>query len=225
MSKFKTQLPYKFDDLEPHLSQEQVRLHYEGHYLGYCKNLETLIKDTKFESMNLTQIVHHSKPPEAERTTSPIYNNAAQIKNHEFFFTHLTPDQPDIPEPLEKMLIDSFGSIEKFKAVFKQKVTSFFGAGWVWLALIHHKQWDSPTIEVVTTRDGDTITFNGNTDFVYKGALCVIDVWEHAYYIDFRNKRADYFDQIYQVLDWEKINNNLSAHLSVNFDYTSSFEL
>lgn len=225
MNKFKTELPYKFADLEPHLSEEQVRLHYEGHYMGYCKNLEKLIADTKYESMNLTQIVHHSKPPECDRTTSPIYNNAGQIKNHEFFFTHLTPNQPDMPDQLKRYIEESFGSVNEFKKVFKYKVSSFFGAGWAWLALIHHKQWKSPKLEIVTTRDGDTITFNGSTDFVYKGPVLVIDLWEHAYYIDFRNKRANYFDSIYNVIDWEKVNSNLTHHLSANFDYTTSFEL
>lgn len=225
MSKFKQPLGYDLNALEPHLSEEQMRFHYEQHYTGYCKNLEKLIKDTVYADMNLTQIVSHTEPPPIKRGTDPIYNNAAQIKNHEFFFEQLSKDGGQMDDELKQAIESSFGSTLAMKTALRNKVTTFFGAGWVWLSLIQHKEWDSPSLTIITTRDGDTITFNESDNVTYYGPLLTIDVWEHAHYVDYRNDKGKYFDNIYKLINWNVVNERYKAHISTRFDYTKPFEL
>lgn len=225
MSKFKKPLPYKLNALEPHLSSEQMRFHYEEHYAGYCANLDKLIKDTEYQDQTLTQIVFNTKPPLHQHATDPIYNNAAQVKNHEFFFQSLTPDKSEMSDDIKQAIEASYGSVDWFMATLKNKVTSFFGAGWVWVTISQHRQWDSPTVQIVTTRDGNTLVYDDSNETSVHGALLTIDVWEHAYYIDYRNKRADYFDAISNVIDWKTVSERYDAHKSTLFDYTKPFEL
>jgi len=225
MSKFKDKLPYALDALEPHISEEQLTLHYEKHYGGYCDNLEKLIKDTAYQNMNLTQIVDKTQPPPLRHASDPIYNNAAQIKNHIFFFQQLNPSPGEISDSLKTAIERDYKSFDHLMEVITSQVTSFFGAGWIWLTIVQHKEWDSPSLQVITTRDGNTIAHDETTDFTLYHPICVIDVWEHSYYVDHRNDRTAYVEAISNVLDWKKISDRYDAHLSDRFDYTKSFEL
>ncbi len=225
MRKFQTPLKYKLDSLEG-VSEESMDFHYNKHYVGYCKNLEKLIPNTQYADMLLDEIIDKSAPQDkTSNTANPIYNNAAQIKNHEFFFEQLS----DAPSPLEdgelmNMIINDYGSFDKMVEMIKSKLTGFFGVGWIWLTLEQHQQWDSPSIRIVATRDGNTF-INHQSDEHFVGPICTIDVWEHSYYIDHRNDRSAYFDDIIKSIDWKVVEKRFNTHNSSIFDYTKPFEL
>jgi len=225
MNKFTTPLKYDQGSL-PTVSKDTMHYHYEKHYLGYCKNLAKIIKNTKYDDMELDSIVDMSAPLNTTPNSSnPIYNNAAQIKNHDFFFEQLTPTYSDLEDgELKNLIVSEYGSVDKLLNHYKTKLTSFFGVGWVWLTLEQHKQWDSPSIKVVATRDGNTFINHKSTEH-FVGPICVLDVWEHSYYIDHKNDRSAYFDSIIQCIDWEIISQRFSTHSSTLFDYTKPFEL
>ena len=188
-------LPYEPEDLEPVISKETIEYHYGKHLQGYVDNLNKLAAGTEYAGMPLEEIV--------TKAQGAIFNNAGQILNHNLYFMQFMKSVPS-PKGMEDELQDTaimkaitrdFGSFETFKAEFEQKGVTLFGSGWVWLCA------DSQGKLVITQEPnaGNPIT---------KGLkpLLTMDVWEHAYYIDYRNRRAAHLQALWQIINWEEIN-------------------
>ena len=186
-------LPYAPNALEPVISQETIEYHHGKHLQTYVDNLNKLVAGTEFESMPLEDIVAQSQ--------GAIFNNAGQILNHNLYFLQFKPytiEQSAIINdqlPLAQAINRDFGSFEAFKAEFEQKGTTLFGSGWVWLA-------SDKDGKLVITQEPNA----GNP--VSKGLkpLLTMDVWEHAYYIDYRNRRAAHLQSLWQIINWDEIN-------------------
>ena len=184
-------LPYAPNALEPVISQETIEYHHGKHLQTYVDNLNKLVAGTEFESMPLEQIVAKSQ--------GAIFNNAGQILNHNLYFLQFKAYSLNtnslIPNPLSDAIIRDFGSFEAFKAEFEQKGTTLFGSGWVWLAA----DKDGKLVITQEPNAGNPVT---------KGLkpLLTMDVWEHAYYIDYRNRRAAHLQALWQIINWDEIN-------------------
>lgn len=187
-------LPYAQDALEPVISQETIEFHHGKHLQTYVDNLNKLIVGTEFESMPLEEIVAKSQ--------GTIFNNAGQILNHNLYFTQFSPVVADNHMPngaiLDAINCD-FGSFDAFKAEFEQKGVSLFGSGWVWLAA----DKDGKLIITQEPNAGNPVTKNLKP-------LLTMDVWEHAYYIDYRNRRAAHLQALWQIINWDEINRRYS---------------
>ena len=186
-------LPYAPNALEPVISQETIEYHHGKHLQTYVDNLNKLIAGTEFESMPLEQIVAKSQ--------GAIFNNAGQILNHNLYFlqfqsySNVQSPMSNDELPIIKAIIRDFGSFEAFKAEFEQKGTTLFGSGWVWLAA----DKDGKLVITQEPNAGNPVT---------KGLkpLLTMDVWEHAYYIDYRNRRAAHLQALWQIINWDEIN-------------------
>ena len=179
-------LPYATDALEPRMSRETIEYHHGKHLQTYIDNLNSLIDgtpyaDVPFETLILT-------------ATGPLFNNAAQVWNHIFFFNTLTPKPEPMPLELKDYLIRDFGSVEVFKEKFKKAAAGIFGSGWAWLA-----QDPEGKLHIIQESNAGNPLRAG-----YK-PLMTIDVWEHAYYIDYRNRRAEFVDNCWELIDWNKV--------------------
>lgn len=178
-------LPYGMDALQPHISAETLEFHYNKHHKTYADNLNKLIEGSKFEKATLEDIVLGSE--------GPMFNNAAQVWNHDFYWLSLTPKgKGTAVGNLAKAIDKQWGSFDEFKAKFKESATKLFGSGWTWL---------------VKTQDGKLSienTANAENPMTKKmKPLLTCDVWEHAYYIDYRNRRADYLDSFWKLANWD----------------------
>ena len=180
------ELPYSTEALAPKMSKETFEYHYGKHLQTYVDNLNRLIPGTPYESMSLQEIV--------KKADGPIFNNAAQTWNHTFFFLMLTPDQKPMPQKLADRIARDFGSVEAFKEEFSKAATGLFGSGWTWLAA----DKDGKLQIISESNAGNPMT---------KGLkpVMTIDVWEHAYYIDYRNRRADFIKSYWELIDWDKV--------------------
>ena len=193
-----SQYPLKFarDALEPFMSAQSVDYHYGKHLDGYIKNLNELISGTEFEKMPLAEIVQNSD--------GKIFNNAAQVFNHDFFFSGLRPGAAaDVPP----QIADAFGGAENLKSQFKAAAMSVFGSGWVWLVdAVSDATAVGGNLKIITTANADTPIKHGQKP------LLVLDVWEHAYYLDHQNRRGDFVDAFLNHLaDWNWAESNLNS--------------
>ena len=179
-------LPYASDALEPQMSQETIEYHHGKHLQTYIDNLNNLIAGTSFENMPLEEIV--------VKASGPTFNNAAQVWNHTFFFESLTPEHRQMPLELKDYLIRDIGSVETFKEEFKKAATGLFGSGWVWLV-----QDGDGRLQIIQESNA------GNPMKKGLKPLLTMDVWEHAYYIDYRNRRAEFVNRCWELFDWEKV--------------------
>ena len=186
-------LPYPRDALAPHISAETLDYHYGKHHQGYVKKLNKQIADTAFEGASLEDIVKTS--------TGGIFNNAAQIWNHTFYWNSLSPEGGGEPSGKIATAIDtSFGGFDKFKEEFTKSAKGNFGSGWTWLA-----QRADGSLAVVNTSNAATpLTDESLTP------LLTVDVWEHAYYIDYRNARAKYLEAFWALVNWRFAQENLA---------------
>lgn len=185
-------LPYATDALAPYISQETIETHHGKHVAGYIDNLNKLIANTPYESVSLMDIIQESSNKPNEKK---IFNNAAQIYNHDFFFHGMCP-QCTTQIPAE--IIEQFGSAENFKKQFKDAATSVFGSGYTWLVR------DGDALRIINTANADTpIAHNMKP-------ILNLDVWEHAYYLDYKNKRADFIDSFLDnLVNWNFVAENL----------------
>lgn len=190
-------LPYAMDALEPHISTDTMEYHYGKHHRGYVDKLNTLIEGTRFEDLPLEQIIVSAR----EQAEIDILNNAAQAWNHAFFWQCLSPKGQSEPVGRIRDLVeDEFGDIDKFKEDFRAAATSQFGSGWTWLVL------DSGKLRIMSTTNADSPV---GTDVT---PLLTLDVWEHAYYLDYRNERARYVDAFLdRLIDWKFVLDNVQA--------------
>ena len=180
------ELPYAKNALAPIMSEETLEYHYGKHLQTYIDNLNRMIEGSPYEEMSLEEIV--------VKSTGGIFNNAAQTWNHTFFFETLTPEPVDVPDALEQKISEAFGSMETFKDEFSKAAVSLFGAGWVWMTM----DTDGKLHIVQESNAGNPLTRGMKP-------LLTIDVWEHAYYIDYRNKRAAFVDGWWKLVDWRKV--------------------
>jgi superoxide dismutase, Fe-Mn family len=185
-------LPYDLNALAPNISEETLQYHHGKHHKAYVDKLNALIPGTEYESLPLESIIKHAP-------AGPIFNNAAQIWNHSFQWNCLTPDRQEPDSLLKQALEKQFGSLESFKKEFTTAGIELFGSGWVWLI----KNSDN-SLSIVTTQNARTPLQEG------KQSLLTCDVWEHAYYIDYRNARARYLEQIWEIINWEFIARNFT---------------
>ncbi len=182
-----TPLPFDIAALEPHISEQTLHYHHDKHMAAYVNKLNELIAGTRFEGMPLEQIICQSN--------GAIFNNAAQAWNHEFYFAQLSPTPQRTPEGLLKAAIEEYyGGVEALKEKMTSDALTLFGSGWVWLAAN-----DRGVLCVLSKPNAGTPLTDGLIPLV------AIDVWEHAYYIDHRNARADGVQSLWEVLDWEVI--------------------
>lgn len=179
-------LPYDMEALAPKMSKETFDYHYGKHLQTYVNNLNKLIAGTQFENMSLEDIIRNA--------LGPTFNNAAQTWNHTFFFMSLTPEQKEIPSTLSDKINSTFGSIEKFKEEFTKSALGVFGSGWTWLVKDNENN-----LKIMNTANAGNPITEGFTP------LMVIDVWEHAYYIDYRNNRAAFIENFWSLVNWNKV--------------------
>lgn len=181
------QLPYSLDALAPAISARTVDFHYNKHEKAYIDNLNRLIKGTEYDDMDLEEVIVSAK--------GPLYNNAAQAWNHIFYFFSFSPEGPREPSGELRHAIDrDFGSFARFKETFEEAGVGLFGSGWVWLSR------DSDGKLIVTQGSNAS---NPMTDGLEP--LLAFDVWEHAYYLDYQNRRADALKALWNIVDWDVV--------------------
>jgi Fe-Mn family superoxide dismutase len=186
-------LPYEKNALEPFISAETIDFHYGKHHQTYVTNLNNLIVGTEFENLSLEEIVLKS--------SGGIFNNAAQVWNHTFYWNGLTPKGTGKPEGTLLAAIETtFGSFEAFKEAFAKTAVTTFGSGWAWLV----KNADG-SLALVSTSNAATPLTAGQKP------LLTIDVWEHAYYIDYRNARPKYVEDFWNYVNWDFVAQNFKA--------------
>eukprot|EP00914_Ancora_sagittata_P002517 GHVO01005522.1.p1 GENE.GHVO01005522.1~~GHVO01005522.1.p1 ORF type:complete len:213 (-),score=25.65 GHVO01005522.1:355-993(-) len=203
-------LPYQTGALSPFLSKEAIEYHYGKHHRGYVDKLNTVIRDDRFQQYAHLQIdaMIMARPRSAEE----VYNNAAQIWNHDFYWSCMSPNKTDMSLELMHAIERDFGSVQLFKNRFKTEAMSRFGSGWAWL--IAHPI--TKALSIVTTPNADT-PMTRNEEY----PILTCDVWEHAYYVDYRNRRADYIDRWWDVVHWaflsQRYNNVIQECLTPSY--------
>lgn len=182
-------LPYTPDALSPAICQETIDYHYGKHEKAYIDNLNRLIAGTDFEDMPLEEIIKTSE--------GPLFNNASQAWNHIFYFFQFSPSGKRSPEnSLKEKINETFGSLEDFQKKFEEAGASIFGSGWVWLSADE----DGNLFLTQTSNAGNPMTEGLRP-------ILVFDVWEHAYYLDYQNMRASYLHALWDIVDWDIIEN------------------
>jgi Fe-Mn family superoxide dismutase len=181
------ELPYGDEALAPNISRETIEFHYGIHEKNYIDNLNRLIKDTEFEDMDIEEIIETAK--------GELFNNAAQAWNHVFYFFSFAPNGNGEPTgELLKAINRDFGSLDEFKKAFVAAGVSIFGSGWVWLS-----RDNSGKLHITKGQNADNPMTSGLTP------LLAFDVWEHAYYLDYQNRRADALNALWEIIDWDVI--------------------
>lgn len=185
------ELPYSHNALAPIISEETISFHYGKHHQTYVNNLNNLIQGTEFENTDLDTIVKKSE--------GAIFNNAAQTWNHNFYFLSLTPDSGKTPSTsLLKAINESWGDLDAFKSEFNKAAVSLFGSGWAWLV----KDTEGKLSIIKESNAGNPLTRGFSP-------LLTFDVWEHAYYLDYQNRRADYVATLWDLVDWNVVSSRL----------------
>lgn len=185
-------LPYAKDALAPTISQETIEYHYGKHHNSYVVNLNKLVEGKEYASMSLEEII--------KKSSGGVFNNAAQIWNHTFYWNSMSPNGGGEPSGDLAQAIDSaFGSFEEFKTAFNQSAATNFGSGWTWLC-----KNSQGKLEIINTSNAGCPITDGHTP------LFTVDVWEHAYYIDYRNARPEYLNSFWKLINWDFAASNFS---------------
>ncbi len=188
-------LPYAKDALQPHISAETLDYHHGKHHQAYVTNLNNLIEGTEYADMDLEDIIRKAGP-------GPIFNNAAQVWNHTFYWNCMTPNGGGAPSgALADAINAKWGSFEDFKKQYSADCVGNFGSGWTWLVKKANGELDI----VKTSNAGTPLTEEGVTP------LMTCDVWEHAYYIDYRNARPEYVNHFWELVNWDFVAENFAA--------------
>ena len=174
-----------FQSIEGFISKETCEFHHGKHHQTYVNNLNNLIKGTEFENADLFTIVTKSK--------GGIFNNAAQVYNHDFYWDCLSQNASEMSSELKDAICESFGSLDSFKEEYIKAATTLFGSGWCWVAL----NTKTNKLEIIQTSNAQTPVVDGYVP------VLVVDVWEHAYYVDFRNARPGYLEKFYSHINWK----------------------
>lgn len=188
-----SELPYDYNVLEPIISAETLKFHHDKHHAAYVKKLNELLPGSGFEKSSLSEIIMNAE--------GPLFNNAAQHWNHDFYWKSMSGDKDEkvLNPSLKKVIEDEFVSLEQFKKEFEGRALSQFGSGWAWLVLNERNK-----LEILTTSNADNPLRRNLIP------LFTCDVWEHAYYIDYRNDRAKYLSRFWEVLNWKFVEENFS---------------
>jgi len=185
-------LPFAQDALAPVISAETLDYHYGKHHNAYRTNLNNLVPGTEFENSSLEEIIM--------KASGGIFNNAAQVWNHSFYWNCLSPNGGGAPSgALADAINSAFGSFDEFKAAFSKAAATNFGSGWTWLV----KNADGSLAIVSTANAGNPMTSG-------QKALLTVDVWEHAYYVDYRNARPKYLEEIWKIFNWDFVAENFA---------------
>ncbi len=187
-------LPYEGSLLSPIISSETVDFHYNKHHKGYVDKLNGLISGTELEDKNLEYIIKSAY----QEQNLPIFNNAAQIWNHDFYWKSITGHQNHPSGKLAALIEKNFASVEDFINKLVDKGATLFGSGWVWLV----QNEEDLSLSILQTSNADLPLVKNKTP------LFTIDVWEHAYYIDYRNNRVKYLNEIVKLINWEFVSDN-----------------
>lgn len=184
-------LPYSLDALQPHISRETLEYHHGKHHQAYVTNLNNLVTHSEFEGKTLENIILKS--------SGGLFNNAAQVWNHTFYWHCMRPNGGGEPTGVVADQIKKhFGSFSQFKETFSKIAISTFGSGWAWLV-----KNEEGALEIISTSNAGTPMTSS------KKALLTCDVWEHAYYIDYRNARAQYVEKFWELVNWDFVKENL----------------
>jgi superoxide dismutase, Fe-Mn family len=191
-------LPYAEDALAPHISAETMKLHHGKHHKAYVDKLNELLADDPLMDLPLEKVIQRTKD---KPTKQAIFNNAAQIWNHDFFWKSMAPDGGGAATgPIRQLIDDKFGDAKAFGNAFSDAAAAHFGSGWIWLVL------DGETLDIVTTHDADLPLVHG------WAALATCDLWEHAYYLDYQNRRPAFVQTFLDhLINWDFANANLST--------------
>lgn len=179
-------LPYAHNALAPRMSEETFEYHFDRHVQTYVDNLNRLVVNTPYADMPVEEIIC--------KASGPIFNNAAQVWNHTFFFETLSPTPHPMTSVLKELILQQYGSVDAFKEQLLNTAVGIFGSGWAWLSI-------NDRCELIISGESNA----GNPLTKELTPLLTIDVWEHAYYIDYRNKRADYAKAVWELIDWNKV--------------------
>ena len=187
-------LPYAYNALEPHIDELTMTIHHTKHHQAYIDKLNAAIKGTKFENMDIDEVLKKiNEVPENIRTA--VRNHGGGHSNHSFFWTIMSPDGGGEPSgKIGEAINKTFGSFDKFKEDFANAGLNRFGSGWAWLVVNNGK------LEVYSTANQDSPLMEGKT------SVLGLDVWEHGYYLRYQNRRADYIKEWWDVVDWNKVN-------------------
>ncbi len=190
-------LPYAYNSLEPNIDARTMELHYTKHHAGYTKKFNDSVKDEKLEGMSIEEIFSN-----VDKFSGSIRNNGGGYYNHNLFWLCLSPDGGGEPAgALMEMIVQNFGSFEAFKNEFSKAAATVFGSGWAWLINQEGK------LKIVSTPNQDNPLMNTSKE---RGTpLLCLDVWEHAYYLNYQNRRADYIASFWNIIDWKFVSSNL----------------
>ena len=194
------QLPYAYDALEPHIDKQTMEIHHTKHHQAYTTNLNNAIQGTELEGKSIEEILQNiSKAPAAVR------NNGGGYYNHNLFWTILAPNAGGEPTgPIAEAITSSFGSYEKFKEEFTKAATTRFGSGWAWLC-----HMDGGSLQICSTANQDNPLMD--TESNCGGfPLLGLDVWEHAYYLKYQNRRPEYITAFFNLINWDEVNRRFS---------------
>ena len=190
----KIELKYDFKDLEPNIDEETMYTHYNKHYNAYTENLNNALEHLpEFKDMDIISILKNIK--EDNNYYMAIRNNGGGYLNHSMYFDILTPKSTPLPSKLEEKINEDFTNFDNFKSELISKGLSHFGSGWVWVILENNK------LKIITTNNQDNPYMFGQTP------IMGIDLWEHAYYLKYKNLRKDYLENIFNVIDWNIVEN------------------
>jgi len=184
-------LKYAKEALEPEISKQTLEFHHDKHLQAYVNNFNQFIEGSGLENNSLEEVI--------KSANGPLFNNAAQVWNHEFYFDSLTDKKGQNPLKKTEALINAkWGSVDKFKEEFEKAANSLFGSGWAWLVINSNNE-----LEIMNESNAGNPLKNGLKP------ILTFDVWEHAYYLDYQNKRAEYSKKIWNIIDWEKVEERL----------------
>ncbi len=191
-------LPYEKDALAPVISAETIDYHYGKHHQAYVTNLNNLVPGTRYENMSLEEVV---KASHGQLSEKPVFNNSAQVWNHTFYWHSLSPTGGGDPTgAIGDAITRSFGDFASFKSKFSEAAAKQFGSGWAWLV-----KKDDGSLAIEQSANADTPFATGKT------CILTIDVWEHAYYIDYRNARPKYIEEFWKKVNWDFATKNLAT--------------
>lgn len=185
-------LPYSFDALEPHIDAETMEIHHDKHHKGYVDKLNAAVEGTEFADMSITELLKNIESvPEEKRKA--VINSGGGHANHTLFWEIMSKEGGELSGELAEAIDKKFGSFEKFKEEFTTAATTVFGSGWAWLVI------NDGQLEIIARPNQDSPLMDNLTP------ILGLDVWEHAYYLKYQNKRPDYIEAFFNVINWKKV--------------------